>query len=244
VTDLILDETFGDRLASSGYVRGVSLPGNAMYTADVSLERDPQQNRSVMVTLTEDAFILTSFTFPTAEVSGEAVDGARDAGDGYSRTQLHDHWVIGERIDGGILPDFSGWAPVLADADMVQRILSFVITRTVEMANYADKVVERVIASRREGAQPEVDRESVFGALQVVLNDPDSIVNGSVPPERFLELTRAAFEAVREPESFEQVYAFVRGQSMQALANGSMDSPWFVISDGMGALQEEWGWSN
>ena len=125
MTDLILDETFGDRLASSGYVRGVSLPGNAMYTADVSLERDPQQNRSVMVTLTEDAFILTSFTFPTAEVSGEAVDGARDAGDGYSRTQLHDHWVIGERIDGGILPDFSGWAPVLADADMVQRILSF-----------------------------------------------------------------------------------------------------------------------
>ena len=42
---------------------------------------------------------------------------------------------------------------------------------------------------------------------------------------------------------FSQLYAYVCGLSMQVLDAGLGDSPWYEVSDDLGELQEEWGWS-
>lgn len=235
----ILEDAFGTLLVEAGFTRGIELPGSVLYSAEPTIETEPGRRGSVLLTVTTDAFVLMTFIAPTEQFGEEQIDAVRDAGDGYSRTTLHGNWTLGERIDGGILQDFQDWKPVVADPELVLRIRNFLVTRVTALAQYADAVQQRLIRS-----ETELDREAVFGPVQRVLEDPALVANGHITAEAFVQIVRNAYTAVPEQEMFSQLYAYIRSLSMQALGAGSPDSPWYAVSDGLGDLQKQWGWSD
>jgi hypothetical protein len=108
MSDRLLDVAFSDLLVEAGFTPGPILPDSSLYTTDLPLDRDPAQRWSVMLVIASDSFVLQTFIAPLSQYSAESIDAARDDADGYSRTSLNESWVLGGRIDSGLMADLPG----------------------------------------------------------------------------------------------------------------------------------------
>lgn len=244
----LLDRGFREALLRQGFEVAFDAlrPGLDMASSQYRLASQAGtagSDRVAYVTPQDDGFVIL-VEVAGANVPREEIEKLREPNDGYSLVVFpppidgvsDGSWSLGELIGSYVWEQFPGWEAVIADETVVDQFVGFLVTRAHVLRDYV------LTAVQRGSSGGDNSRELAFGQLQELINSPERIDAGEIPPAHVIEVFRRAFTAIPDAESYESLRMWIAGQAMREMSNSNWDGPWSSISEGVREFGKERGW--